>query len=66
MRELKNYRAGLGTKFTFECVNEDYSQKEMLYTTKKNTKIFEINRESVLPSCLNGKVHAGCQNYGVS
>ena len=59
MRELKKYRAGLGTKFTFECVNEDYSQKEMLYTTKKNTQIFEINIESVFPSCLNGKVHTG-------
>ena len=66
MRELKNYRAGLGTKFTFECVNEDYSQKEMLYTTKKNTQIFKINRESVFPHAWMAKCIQVCQNYGVS
>ena len=36
MWEPTNYRAGLRTKFTLKCVNEDCSQKETFYTTKKN------------------------------
>ena len=66
MRELTNYGARLGTKFTSRCVNIDYSQKEMFYTTKKNNYIFEMNRKSVLTSRLIGKEHKICQNYVVS
>ena len=32
MRELTNCRSAIGTRFTFECVNEDYPQKETFYT----------------------------------
>ena len=48
MRELTNYRAGLGRKFSFKCFNGNCSQKETFYTTKKNKQIFKINRKSVL------------------
>ena len=48
MRELTNYRAGLGTKFSFKCFNGNCSQKETFYTTKKNKQIFKINRKSAL------------------
>lgn len=57
MKKLTNYRAGLETKFTFEKVNEDYSQNERFCTTKKNKQIFRINRKSILDSHLIGKGH---------
>ena len=70
MRELKNYRAGLATRFIFECVNEDCLQKETFYTTKKNKQIFKINRKSVLALRLIGKRHIGlpklCSTIGLS
>ena len=52
MGELTNYRTGLGTKFTFD---EDCSQKETFYTTKKKKQIFKRNRKTVLVSHLIGK-----------
>ena len=58
MRELTNYRAGLGAKFTTEYVNEDLSKKETFYT-RENKHIFKINRASVLASYLIGNGHRG-------
>ena len=43
-RKLTNYRGKLGTRFIFECVNEDCLEKETFYTTKKNKQIFKINK----------------------
>ena len=58
MRELTNYRAELGAKFTIEYVNEDSSKKETFYT-RENKHIFKINRASVLASYLIGNGHRG-------
>ena len=54
--EQQTFRAGLGTKLTFQCVNCDASNNDSgFFTSKKIGKIFSINRLSVLGARILGK-----------
>ena len=54
--ELKNFRAGLGTKFSFQCTNPGCQlSEETCFSSEKSGKVFDVNRTSVLASRIAGK-----------
>ena len=73
VRENTNFRDGLATKFSFECVNKlcsSIKNNNGFFTTNKDKRMYEINRASVLGSRIIGKGRAGllklCSVIGLS
>ena len=73
VKENRNFRDGLGTKFHFECSNKlcsSLNNNDAFLTTQKDKRIFNINRASVLGSRIIGKGRAGllklCSVIGLS
>ena len=70
MVEIKSYRAGLGTKFSFKCSNIDCELNDGFLSTRKSGRIYDVNRKSALAGRIAGKSRRGilkiCSILGLS
>lgn len=67
LTENVTFRAGLGTKFTFKCLNPDctssLSTSNGFFTSERKKGVYDINRKSVLASRAIGKGCSGLEKF---
>ena len=53
--ESENHRTGLGSRFEIKCQNKECKNNEHFFSSRKQGKIFDVNRKTVLGFRMIGK-----------